>query len=412
MTNKQTATAHNPRNLSVESKTWVDRYVELFTPLSESPSKYHRALAWSVLSSVLTGKISFLQGNDEISPNLWLLLVGDSGTSHKSTALGNARKMLIEVAPERLVPQLGSKEKFISRLARMTTKNLNAAVLVDSEFTSFLASMSSSYNLGAKENLCKLFDGESIQSDTQARDLEVVEKLHLLMIGSTTATFLNEAIQDQQGMDSGFWARFQFVVARGKAERVLPTPPSIDMNKFNELVDDLREISGVSGQAKFTDSANDIYEKFYFEMRKMADKNPNFPPFLTRLQVVAKKIAMLAQAVKLEPGEPNADFWVADESMRIGIEQAKFFMDELSWLLLNEITLSKFDVHRKTILKSLRASEGGVTKRDIQRATRLHTDYLDRVLEQLIQTEEIRKIPIKGKRGRSLDGFCLDNIDE
>src|SRR3974390_760290 len=74
----------------------------LFTSGTECPEQYRIWAGLSLLSAVIGRRVWIMHGRYEILPSLYVALVGEAG-SGKSSAKNDAKKLFVELFPERLI---------------------------------------------------------------------------------------------------------------------------------------------------------------------------------------------------------------------------------------------------------------------------------------------------------------------
>lgn len=83
---------------------------------TECPAIYHRWCAISLLGAYLGRNFYFKQGHFNLYTNLYVMLIGVSGT-RKSTAIKIAKKIIVKAGYNRISAERTSKEKFLLDLA-------------------------------------------------------------------------------------------------------------------------------------------------------------------------------------------------------------------------------------------------------------------------------------------------------
>src|SRR5574337_2223176 len=80
-----------------ELEDWLDSYLE-YTDNSESPLSYHKWCGLSVIAGALQRHVYLRWGIGQvIYPNVYVVLVGQSGRTRKGVALGLGKDLLKEV---------------------------------------------------------------------------------------------------------------------------------------------------------------------------------------------------------------------------------------------------------------------------------------------------------------------------
>ena len=128
-------------------------YKQLVTP-SEVPDEFHLFVFMTMITALVGDKLYFKEGNDVIFLHLWLMLLGVSGISRKTTAFSPAVKVLAKTGKVNLLASKGSSEGFFKELV----EKKGVGLLRHSELGSLLGALSKDYMGGFVDELCELYD--------------------------------------------------------------------------------------------------------------------------------------------------------------------------------------------------------------------------------------------------------------
>ena len=81
----------------------IDMYVEWASKRTDSPVQYHTSAAFMVLSCLLAGTTRVSSSIGNIAPNLWMLILGETTITRKSTAMKLARDLVMDIDPMALL---------------------------------------------------------------------------------------------------------------------------------------------------------------------------------------------------------------------------------------------------------------------------------------------------------------------
>src|ERR1035437_9428586 len=97
---------------------FIDKFLEL-TKIIESPTSYLTWSAYITLSSVMRHNIyyNFPARKTKVCPNIYVLLVGDSGATRKSTPLKICNFLLKQVGNTKLIEGRASIQGILKELA-------------------------------------------------------------------------------------------------------------------------------------------------------------------------------------------------------------------------------------------------------------------------------------------------------
>jgi ABC-type phosphonate transport system ATPase subunit len=94
---------------------FIESYLDFYAD-TEVPTIFNRWSAITGISALLGRQCWVEHGHNVIYPNMYVMLVGESGT-RKSTAVGFSRKLLTDVGYKKFAAKKTSKEKVPRRFA-------------------------------------------------------------------------------------------------------------------------------------------------------------------------------------------------------------------------------------------------------------------------------------------------------
>src|SRR5215510_12887341 len=181
-------------------------YLAFASPLTDAPSVYHLLVGLTVLAGVLGSRISIPFGPQAIYPNLYVVLLGRSTFSRKTTSISIGRRVLDHFESVQVLPAEFSPEAFLQRLERKPT-----AVAIYPEFARALSAFrKADYMAGMVERLTELYDCPPTYTRQLREKTFTIEQPVLSILAASTLEWL----QRQMGTDdvmAGFFPRFIFV---------------------------------------------------------------------------------------------------------------------------------------------------------------------------------------------------------
>lgn len=189
---------------------FLRKYEASMAKFTDACPYYHTASAYAVTGALLS-RVKYrcvLEGGvPPLWTNLWVLLVGDSG-SFKSTAARMAQDVMMEVEPELLGPHDGSPEGFLADLVKKERllKGNAATVLIQPEFSTTLAQFQRSYSTSMKPLLMDFYDVPNVFKKVLAKSEFVIPKPRVSMLGAIAIELL-PAYTEQEDWLGGFFSR-------------------------------------------------------------------------------------------------------------------------------------------------------------------------------------------------------------
>lgn len=376
---------------------FIEEYLK-YTEPQESPTDFHLWCAIGIVSAAM-GRNCYLDRKFfKLFPNLYIVLVAESGMLHKSTATGLATRLFQEIVPERRVfAQKATTEAMIGFLnAEYKKVGSSMGFLHASEFSVFFGKSINDPTI--LQTLTDWYDcPEHWRYETKARDVEEANKIAVTMLAGTTPEWIRTSLP-ADALGGGFGGRLVFV-HRDKTDKA-PNPFPEDSDSPESIqakencMADLRQIADLRGQFTWTPRGKSAYQEWYEDIYVPGEKDiHSFKGYYARKRDTMIKLAMILSA-------SQSDSLLIDEvhigdAMRIlgdNEEQSGSIAD-----LVEENTTGRMN---QKIL-SLIARHGTINKTELARtlAKTMNSMEMDRCLEMLIRsgTVQYHVETVKGK---------------
>lgn len=309
--------------------TIFDRYFE-YTADTEPPIIFHR---WSLVTSIgaMLGRQFFLPfGDFRISPNMYVMLIGDPGT-RKSTSIKTAKRVVMAAGYDKFAAERTSKEKFLLDLEGVegddgTVLDNNAAMrnlfgddfvagdprevfICADEFNEFVGSS----NLEFLSLLGNLWDWDSPDAPFKqrlktSRSVTIYQPTVSILAGNTHAGF-SEAFPPA-ALGQGFMSRILLVYGESSGKKIaFPSKPPESIR--NDLVAQLVEMrSTIHGEAKLSSKARGMLEVIYRTFEGLEDAR--FKHYSTRRFTHLLKLCLIIAASRLSHEVGAEDVLIAN----------------------------------------------------------------------------------------------------
>lgn len=273
---------------------WLQSYLDEVKN-SESPRKYFIWSGLTAISAVLRDNVYLDRGGlYQLFPNVFTVFIGPSGIK-KGNPVTYARKLVKYAGNTRIYTGRLTIEKLISELSK--SHSVESGEIMKDAIALFSAGEFSSFIARNPEALTILTD---LYNTHEYRDEDWInytkkddkEKLHhpcITIIGASNETHFREVVPDN-AVGGGFIARTFLVNAtkRGKLNSLTKRAPEPELKKLAEY---LKELGKVKGEFQWTNEAEEIYDKWYYEFGE-TDRNDDTGT-LNRVTDSVLKVAML-----------------------------------------------------------------------------------------------------------------------
>lgn len=408
----------------------IVKFLKEWSP--ESFEGYHIACAIAMLSMISAGRVKFELGGNQAC-NLYIVLVGTTGISAKSTALKLITAIIHECDLEfLLLPDQVTASKFITEMVIQVPENLEFEKAeirqrkvekvqrtqlykgqrgwIFDEFGGLLREMmqKSHHNAGFRETLKRLYDNnQNMKIGTQIRGVEEIHYPFLTLLGAMTPADLSPyAIKRSAIWQDGFLARIAFVVPSEGFVKNAPFPdgpriiPQVIVRHLQEwhyrlgepVLSIFPEINVVPAKGEIITIPQDVREMFYEYRRDMKDKitqskDSDLDGNFIRYPDTALKIAVLIASVNGKEALTVREWKFAKmiaEDWRNDL--IRLYNQDLPAQRLDDMALEKDEENR--IFKIL-VNRGPLSSRELQQQTRKNAEKVNQCLAKLEEEEKI-----------------------
>lgn len=286
---------------------FLRRYEQSMAKHTDAPEVFHPACAYSVFGALLT-RYKYrcvLQGG--VPPrwtNLWMLLVGDSGDSRKTTAISMAHEVMRRVDDSIDAPTDGSPEGLLAWLSKRHQQEENNAcgILVAGEFALLLTQYERTYSIAMKPLLMDLYDVPAVKKRALSKSEVVIPQPRVSMLGGVAIELL-PTMSTAEDWLGGFFSRCMLIHGvRTRHEKRGGTPTD---DEYVKLADQLHHTlrrwrnsqikwKGKNGGSRILFDYDDAALKVLDKLPKPPDE-PNLKMSLARASIHLHKLAAIEQ---------------------------------------------------------------------------------------------------------------------
>ena len=380
-------------------KTFVEKYVDYASKLTEAPRIFHYYMAYMMLSNVV-GKRAICNYSDYgAGPNLWMVFIGASSTARKSSSWKIGLDILEKANAGDLhktrIHSDGSYEAWIEALAERVDKDgVARAMLVFDEYKRLHDWITRDYSSPLETIFTSAYDQTELTRRVGTRDKGrtfTIPHPYINIVAASTLTWFNKSVTQAQIL-SGFIPRFN-IICSDDAGPLLPRRPTPDYTAQGELIDELQAIkNAILGEFTYTDEAGALYDKFYRDMKrpggKVSKASDVMAPFYSRRLADVHKYAMLNCIIRHDASRKmNKD----DVESAIE-EQIKNVLMFTNSVIDDKMTNGPFQENRLRVydlIKKNSGMNGGAPHSIILRSSKLDKQTFDRIIQTLDEEESI-----------------------
>jgi len=344
----------------------------------------------SIVATALGKRVRTTFAGRELTPCLWLCLVGRSTRLRKTTTLELARRLFRTALPNSQVIQLPSSCSFEGLIDAMASTVPQAQQIgvnrvatgwwVVNEFGAMLGNLKKKYNESMMETLTDIFDVPlSVTRVTRSTGEITLPEPCVNILTATTVDWLTRLL-DESDVASGFLPRWCFIPATHKSREI--AFPGERLSFPESILEALRRIGSLEGLIGLCPQALDHYVNWSreFESRKRPVAGTvGQEAFIGRLLPVVLKLSV-GSAV----GAGRAEVALAD--LEAAIVFAEWSDGVVQRLLDEELAFTRTEKKRNKVVQVLRTHGTHIQRSELMRASKLSMREFDTVLDTLIAT--------------------------
>ena len=363
---------------------WLKEYVRFALPLTEASVQYHLATALAIVATVLGRKVCLCAGASTYYPNLYIVVLGASGITRKSTAINLYEWFLPAINPHYMLS--GNIMSVEGLFEAFQTSPVH--IVVYDELKNLAVNASKPYGRGLISTFTSLWTcPKFLRIDVKKvpPDKRFIFQPTLNILAATTTEWLDLKEGDLHG---GFWGRFLLIVADENDHRRLPIQPPADEALREKLLEWLLAMHTMpNSQYTWQQDAQEYYVDIYNNLRDAFSKERNksyIEPFWSRIGDHIIKLAMIFDAASYNPTLAIT---------KDNLERAKGIMDVITGYyreILNRATFSKQEKKERQVMDILQKADPKlVSHSEIMHDLHLNAGEMRQVITSLEQKEHI-----------------------
>lgn len=267
-----------------------------FTEDSESPSSYFKWAAYFTLAASLRDNVFIQQGLKKQTPNMYVLLHGDSGKYRKGNPTGLSANILRGLHNTKIITGRASIQAVIKRMATPEMKETGGQItggsiaMVADELSSFFV-----YDPQVIPILTDMYDYKEIADhNLKGEGLSIVKKQCVSFLMGSNEHMLRE-VYTSLAIHGGLLARTFFIkpdvnrqpnAAFGREDNEIIKDPKPLVKKLSNYIE-------LKGEINPTIEAREEYRKWYETLRRKVLSGEDRTGVLSRIHTGVIKLAMV-----------------------------------------------------------------------------------------------------------------------
>ena len=399
------------RQKLLDGDNFIGNYIRYASQKTSAKGVYHLAMAKLSIATILNHNV-YVDVGIRIYPNLWILLLGASRNTMKTTSLSIVRYITNRVhrpctpyERERGICTLNdmghcTKSHTFSAATSFSYEKIlevlsgrPSVLFAYSEFKSLMAMINNNYNTELMSFLTDMFDCPPIMDRSTQKGEFVIKEPYINIGGCSTIVWFTDSIKEEH-ISGGFLARFMFVIVTEKVHKKsihdLTSPSQNEENKVVHQLEAIKEFAKTAGQMRFSKEAELLHRKF--ELETFDNTPPILDAVIDQYCTSCIKLAIIYAANGLREEISADDMENAINDTKSGI------VDLCSLFSTGKIQFTDYGKKSQKIVELIERKGGKLSRRELLQSSNLKLQEFTPIIDTLIQSGRIAQVQ-DGKRG-------------
>ena len=372
----------------------IPEYIKTYLPTSDTPVSFLLASALTMAGHLLNRKVSMVTGTDTLYCNLWALVIANSSSLHKSSAINCVKRALkkdgdysrtfisdnftgqaLKLQLGSLIPptEVKSDDEFANllgtdgvgsnwaiqnlRLNNETkwkqhqadgTEYLHGVGLQHlNEIGGWLQNLSGQNNLGIKAFITELFDSpDEYVDETKTQGTYYIWRPCLSIMGASTLEWLSENIK-QSDLLGGFLPRWLIFPEKEK-DYILPLRDEPNPDQEEKLLYEIEEVKKKRAERiRLSHDAKDYLRQWRRDLEQQAQDGEE--AWANRMGTTCQKVAMIFEATTCGHLEQ-----ISLGSIQLACGLMSWLMKRLGRFLTEDLAFGTQDKNKKRVLEYIK----------------------------------------------------------
>lgn len=372
---------------------WLQKTIKEHADSYGTPEELWSVAFLSGISAAAGKRIRLINGNYKNYPQLWVMVVGASGTG-KSEASRVAFRRLSEIDAERYTEYQSDYQEWEAREKQGTPPHWEQSIIGDTtpealfnvlghaangltlyrdELSGWFSDFGRYNKSGEIGHYLSIFDNQTFSINRKKEQPQLITEPFLNICGTIQPGVLSELLTKNNFEQSGFAQRFLFIYPEfplRKYKRSTITPPT---ELYDKIIDGIVGFSG--GDEMFlSDEAEDVYERFYNEMEEEKTRSNDFwDAVYAKAQIQVLRLALTVKIARLID-EPDSNVSATD--MMAGVGMMRYFINSLEKFKTEQGEPSG----KKAIIQQIYRDNPGAIQTEVARMLGVTQQYISKVV--------------------------------
>ena len=325
---------------------WLQKAIKEHSESYGTPPELWAVAFLSGIAAAACKRIKITSGNYTNYPQLWIMVVGSSGTG-KSEACRVAFRRLSEIDAQRYAryqeeyqvrevrDRQGVPPTWDQSIIGDTTPEAlfhvlahadNGLTLYRDELSGWFSDFGRYNKSGEIGHYLSIFDNQTFSINRKKEQPQLIQEPFLNIYGTIQPSVLSELLAKNNFEQSGFAQRFLFLYPEFPIRKYKRSTTRPSTQLYDQIIDKIMEFTG-GGEMYLSDTSESVYETFYDEMEeKRSLSNDFWAAVYSKAQIQALRLALTVKIARLKD-EIGTE--VSETDMQAAIEMMRYFIQSL-----------------------------------------------------------------------------------
>lgn len=381
---------------------WLQKTIKEHAESYGTPPELWATAFLSGIAAAAGEKIYLNNGNYRNYPQLWLIIVGSSGTG-KSEAFRVAFRKIMEIDSDKFArykeafrdweanDRAGAAPRWEQSIIGDTTPEALFNVLANSnngltlyrdELSGWFADFGRYNKSGEVGHYISIFDNQNLSINRKKEQPQLITEPFLNICGTIQPSVLSELLEKKDFELSGFAQRFLFLYPEFSTRKYRRTIVQPSTEFYDRVIATIVSDNGDENEMYLCDDAEDRYEEFFNEMEDRRSRSNDFwAAVFSKAQIQVLRLALTVKIARLV-NEPSNQ--VSETDMQAAIEMMRYFIGSLEKFK----TEQKETISKKAMIQEIFRDNPDVRQTEIARMMGVSKQYVNKVVGRRLTVDD------------------------
>ena len=373
---------------------WLQTVINDHSDSYRTPREIWATAFLSGISAALGKKVKLITGNYSNYPQIWVMVVGQSG-SGKSDAFRVAFRRLSEIDTQRFSDyqtkyrewqetkegnapqweQICISDTTPEAMYSVLAYSGNGITLYRDELSGWFSDFGRYAKSGEIGHYLSIFDNKAFSINRKGERPTLITDPFLSICGTIQPGVLDDVLSKNNAEASGFAQRFLYLYPDFPARKYRKDVKRPDITPYNNMIDSIMALDDETREATLSEEAEKEYELFFNEMEAERTRSDDFwAAAYSKAQIQVLRLSIIIKIARLP--EVDSPFVEVDD-VKCAIGMMRYFIHSLKKIKSeNSQTIKKSD-----IIRAAYAENPNINRSELARTLNVSQPYVSKIIK-------------------------------